>query len=57
MGWAAYEAAVEYAKLRRQGGRNIIEHQTIGAKLADSAIKLEVARTMVWKAAWEAEAG
>ena len=52
VGRAAYEAAVDYAKLRRQGGRNIIEHQAIGTKLADCAIKLELARTMIWKAAW-----
>ncbi len=52
VGRAAYEAAVEYAKLRRQGGRNIIEHQAIGTKLADCAIKLELARNMIWKAAW-----
>jgi alkylation response protein AidB-like acyl-CoA dehydrogenase len=52
VGRAAYEAAVTYAKIRRQGGRNIIEHQAIGTKLADCAIKLELARTMIWKAAW-----
>jgi alkylation response protein AidB-like acyl-CoA dehydrogenase len=52
VGRAAYEAAVDYAKLRRQGGRSIIEHQAIGTKLADCAIKLEIARTMIWKAAW-----
>jgi alkylation response protein AidB-like acyl-CoA dehydrogenase len=52
VGRAAYEAAVDYAKFRRQGGRNIIEHQAIGTKLADCAIKLELARTMIWKAAW-----
>lgn len=55
IGRAAYEAAVEYAKLRRQGGRNIIEHQAIGTKLADCAMKLELARTMIWKAAWAAD--
>ncbi|OGA48127.1 MAG: hypothetical protein A3G24_00840 [Betaproteobacteria bacterium RIFCSPLOWO2_12_FULL_62_13] len=55
IGRAAHEAAIDYAKLRRQGGRNIIEHQAIGTKLADIAIKLEVARTMVWKAAWAAD--
>jgi alkylation response protein AidB-like acyl-CoA dehydrogenase len=55
VGRAAYEAAVEYAKLRRQGGRNIIEHQAIGTKLAECAIKLELARTMIWKAAWAAD--
>jgi alkylation response protein AidB-like acyl-CoA dehydrogenase len=55
VGRAAYDAAVEYSKLRRQGGRNIIEHQAIGTKLADCAIKLELARTMIWKAAWAAD--
>jgi alkylation response protein AidB-like acyl-CoA dehydrogenase len=52
LGRAAFEAAVEYAKLRRQGGRNIIEHQAIGGKLADCAIRLELARNVIWKAAW-----
>jgi alkylation response protein AidB-like acyl-CoA dehydrogenase len=35
-----------------QGGRRIIEHQAIGGKLADVAIRLEVARTAIWQAAW-----
>ena len=52
LGRAAYEAALDYAKLRRQGGRNIVEHQAIGTKLADCAIKLELARNLIWKAAW-----
>lgn len=52
IGRAAYDAAVDYAKLRRQGGRNIIEHEAIGVILTDLAIKLEVARNMIWKAAW-----
>ena len=49
---AAWEAAADYSKIRRQGGRNIIEHQAIGTKLADCTIKLELARSAVWKAAW-----
>jgi alkylation response protein AidB-like acyl-CoA dehydrogenase len=52
IGRAAYEAALDYAKLRVQGGRRIIEHQAIGAKLAEIAIRLEVARGIVWQAAW-----
>lgn len=48
----AYDAAVDYSKIRRQGGRNIIEHQAIGTKLADCAIRIELARNMIWKAAW-----
>ncbi|OGA26080.1 MAG: hypothetical protein A3I02_00035 [Betaproteobacteria bacterium RIFCSPLOWO2_02_FULL_67_26] len=52
LGRAAYEAALDYAKIRRQGGRMIVEHQAIGTKLADCAIRLELARTAIWKAAW-----
>jgi len=55
VGRAAYEAALDYAHIRIQGGRPIIEHQAIGTLLADMAIRLELARTMVWKAAWVAE--
>jgi alkylation response protein AidB-like acyl-CoA dehydrogenase len=52
VGRASYEAAVDYSKMRRQGGRNIMEHQAIGTKIADCTIKLELSRNMVWKAAW-----
>jgi len=52
LGRAAYEAAVDYSKIRRQGGRMIVEHQAIGTKLADCAIRLELARNAIWKAAW-----
>jgi alkylation response protein AidB-like acyl-CoA dehydrogenase len=55
VGRAAYEAALDYAQLRTQGGRRIIEHQAIGAKLAEIAIRLEVARTAIWQAAWASD--
>ena len=55
IGRAAYEAALEYAQLRVQGGRRIVEHQAIGAKLAGIAIRLEVARAAVWRAAWASD--
>src|SRR5450830_473313 len=55
IGRAAYEAALEYARLRVQGGRRIIEHQAIGTKLAEIAISLEVARNAVWQAAYAAD--
>ncbi len=38
-----------------QGGRRIIEHQAIGAKLAGIAIRLEVARAAIWRAAWASD--
>ena len=55
IGRAAYEAALEYARIRVQGGRRIIEHQAIAAKLAGIAISLEVARAAVWRAAWASD--
>ncbi|HYC48161.1 MAG TPA: acyl-CoA dehydrogenase family protein [Burkholderiales bacterium] len=55
LGRAAYEAAVDYAKIRVQGGRPIVQHQSIGGILADIAIKLELARNAIWKAAWAAD--
>jgi alkylation response protein AidB-like acyl-CoA dehydrogenase len=55
IGRAAYEAALDYARIRVQGGRPIIEHQAIGTKLADVAIRLDVARSAVWRAAWAAD--
>jgi butyryl-CoA dehydrogenase len=55
IGRAAFEAALDYAQLRVQGGRRIIEHQAIGAKLAEIAIRLEVARTAIWQAAWASD--
>jgi alkylation response protein AidB-like acyl-CoA dehydrogenase len=55
IGRAAYEAALAYAQLRVQGGRRIVEHQAIGAKLAGIAIRLEVARAAVWRAAWASD--
>src|SRR5262249_34047795 len=55
IGRAAYDAAVDYAKLRIQGGRRIIEHQAIATILAETAIKLDVARTMIWRGAWAAD--
>jgi alkylation response protein AidB-like acyl-CoA dehydrogenase len=55
VGRAAYEAAIDYAKIRIQGGRPIIQHQSIGTILADIATKLELARNLIWKAAWVAD--
>ena len=55
VGRAAYEAAVDYAKIRVQGGRPIIQHQSIGTILADIATSLELSRNLVWKAAWIAD--
>jgi alkylation response protein AidB-like acyl-CoA dehydrogenase len=55
IGRAAFEAALDYAQLRVQGGRRIVEHQAIGEKLAGIAIRLEVSRVAIWQAAWAAD--
>jgi alkylation response protein AidB-like acyl-CoA dehydrogenase len=55
IGRAAYEAALDYAQLRVQGGHRIIEHQAIGTKLADVAVRLEVSRAAIWQAAWASD--
>lgn len=55
VGRAAYEAALEYSKLRRQGGHVLVEHQAIGMTLANMAIKLEAARALIWQSAWASD--
>jgi alkylation response protein AidB-like acyl-CoA dehydrogenase len=55
IGRAAYEAALDYARIRVQGGKPIIGHQSIAAKLAGIAMRLEVARAAVWRAAWASD--
>jgi len=52
---AACDAALDYAKLRYQGGRIIIEHQTMGERIARLYIALDAARAVVWRAAWAAD--
>ena len=49
---AAYEAAREYAKIRKVSGTPIIEYQAIATMLADMSMQVELARLIVWKAAW-----
>lgn len=49
---AAYEKALQYAKERQQFGRSISKFQAIQFKLADMAMELELARNLVYKAAW-----
>jgi alkylation response protein AidB-like acyl-CoA dehydrogenase len=55
IGRAAYEAALDYATLRVQGGRRVVEHQAVGLTLANMAVGLEAARTLLWQAAWASE--
>jgi alkylation response protein AidB-like acyl-CoA dehydrogenase len=53
----AYELALAYSKERKAFGVPISEHQAIQFKLADMATNIEAARLLVYKAAWEKDAG
>jgi len=48
----AYEKALEYAKKREQFGQPISKFQAVGFKLADSAMEIECARNLLYKACW-----
>jgi alkylation response protein AidB-like acyl-CoA dehydrogenase len=53
----AYELALEYSKQRRAFGKEIMHHQIIQFKLADMATRIEAARLMCLKAAWQKDQG
>ncbi len=48
----AFERALQYSKERKQFGKTISSFQAIQFKLADMAMEIDLARTMVLKAAW-----
>ncbi len=48
----AYEMALAYAQERKQFGKAISQFQAVSFKLADMAMKLELARTFLYKACW-----
>lgn len=48
----AYEMALKYAKQREQFGTSISNFQVIAFKLADMALKIELARNLLYKACW-----
>lgn len=48
----AYELALNHAKERKQFGQPISKFQAIAFKLADMALKIELARNLLYKACW-----
>jgi alkylation response protein AidB-like acyl-CoA dehydrogenase len=54
---AAFERALSYSTERSQFGRSISQFQVNQFKLADMALKIELARNMVYKAAWLKDQG
>src|SRR5947209_5053397 len=57
MAQGAYDAALRYAKLRKQFGRPISEFQAIQYKLVDMAVDLDAARLLNYRAAWMMDRG
>ena len=53
----AYELALDYSKQRKAFGKEIMNHQAIQFKLADMATKVEAARLLCLKSAWEKDNG
>jgi alkylation response protein AidB-like acyl-CoA dehydrogenase len=56
-GQGAFDRALAYVKKREQFGKKIAEFQATQHKLADMATKLELARLMTYKAAWNYDQG
>jgi len=53
----AYDRALAYVKSREQFGKKIAQFQATQHKLADMATKIEMARLLVYKAAWNFDQG
>ena len=53
----AIQYAVDYARERRTFGKPIIEHQAIGFRLAEMAMKIEAARLLAYRASWLVDSG
>ncbi len=49
----AYELSIKYARERKAFGKEIAQHQAIQFKLADMATRIEAARLLCMRAAWE----
>jgi alkylation response protein AidB-like acyl-CoA dehydrogenase len=57
IGQAALEDMVDYAKKREAFGRPIGQYQAIQHKIADTALELELAKLITYKATWLLETG
>ncbi len=54
---AAFEKALQYSKERKQFGKSLSKFQVTQFKLADMAMKIELAKNMIYKAAWLKDQG
>jgi alkylation response protein AidB-like acyl-CoA dehydrogenase len=51
------ERAVEYAQQRRQFGQPVGKFQSVSNRIADMKLRLEIARLLLYKAAWQKNQG
>jgi len=49
---ACYEAAIDHARIRVQGGKPIVRHQLIAAELSEMRVRIEAARMLLYRQAW-----
>ena len=54
---AAMEYAMEYAKKRHTFGQTLENYQAVQFKLAEMYQKVETARLLTWRSAWESDSG
>jgi acyl-CoA dehydrogenase len=57
MAQGAWEIAFKYAKQREAFGQPLLQHELIGAGLAEAMTKIEAARWLTYRAAWLVDAG
>jgi alkylation response protein AidB-like acyl-CoA dehydrogenase len=49
-----FDRTLAWTRSRVQGGVPIIQHQAVGSYLADMYTNVDVTRTFIWRAAWQA---
>ena len=57
LGWGAHQAAVRYARDRRQFGKSLADFQAIQNMIASSETELQAARLLIRRAAWMCDQG
>jgi alkylation response protein AidB-like acyl-CoA dehydrogenase len=57
MAQGAFEIAFKYSKQREAFGQPLLQHELIGAGLAEAMTKIEAARWMTYRAAWLVDEG
>jgi len=52
---AAYKRALEWAKIRVQGGKKLIEHDSVAIDLTEMRMLMDIARCYIYQATWSAD--